>query len=197
MTQFITIAGKKQVGKDTTASLIKSRLEFSTDKAVKIVHFADVLKDAVSIIFGIERERMENEEGKQSLTEIRWPRKLESVNHECDNFMTVREVLQFVGTDLFRAQLDPDIWARSVFRRQYKEDVVIIADCRFPNEAEYGKHNGLLVKINRNNSLAADDHVSENALDEFTGYHYVLENNKTFEDLSESISELLSKENLI
>ena len=103
MTQFITIAGKKQVGKDTTASLIKSRLEFSTDKSVKIVHFADVLKDAVSIIFGIERELMETEEGKQSETEVRWP--------DRDDMMTVRELLQFVGTDLFRTQLDPDIWA--------------------------------------------------------------------------------------
>jgi hypothetical protein len=193
MTQFITIAGKKQVGKDTTASLIKSRIEFSTDKAVKIVHFADVLKDAVSIIFGIERERMETEEGKQSLTEVRWP----APGNAKGDFMTVREILQFVGTDLFRTQLDPDIWARSVFRRQYKEDVVIIADCRFPNEAEHGKHNGLLVRINRNNGLAADAHISENALDEFTGYHYVLENDKTFEDLSEAVSELLSRENLI
>lgn len=137
MTQFITLAGRKQVGKDTSANMIKNILVPTETVAVNnpndcmsydremgpyahkvhIVHFADALKKACHVIFGISLEDMETEEGKKKLTSVRWPEKipitggrwLNSYQQDvtiwdpcnCGEFMTVREVLQFVGTDLF------------------------------------------------------------------------------------------------
>ena len=214
MAKFITLAGRKQVGKDTSANLIKKMLESNgyVDK-VHIVHFADALKDACSVVFGIPREDMESEDGKQKLTDISWPVKLlaeippdmpgmSGYNVEAwttkdvylnkrphstldDRKMTVREVLQFVGTNLFRNQLDPDVWVKSVYRKQYKEDdVVIVADCRFPNEAEFAKKNGYLIHITRDLFTTIDVHPSEIALDNYKDYDISIDNTRSIERLN-------------
>ena len=210
MTQFITLAGRKQVGKDTSAMMLRSILICSGDDIhskrtphsldrVHIVHFADALKKACHIIFGIPLEDMETEEGKQKLTKVRWPEHDESsMGHTIcrpsitNPFMTVREVLQFVGTELFRNQLDPDVWLNSVFLKPWAEDdVVIIADARFPNEAALGRENGLLISIERDTGLVSDGHKSENALDDYTDYHYTIDNNGSFDDLRMHLESIL------
>lgn len=227
MTKFITIAGRKQVGKDTSANLIKALLP---NKKVKVIHFADSLKIACSAIFGIPLKDMETEVGKQQLTSIVWPQAYEHgfgdasarrdgveskanvwvpytftgplswhhnsthQGHDILRYMTVREVLQFVGTELFRNQLDPDIWAKSAFRQDYSDyDVVVIADCRFPNEAILGKKYGLLVKIERNTGLASDGHVSEVALDDFQDYDAVITNNGAISALKRKLRNILAE----
>jgi hypothetical protein len=228
MPKFITLAGKKQVGKDTSASIIKKLIdshvdELTHDKIVKdglhgptgleprvhIVHFADALKDACVLIFGINRQDMETEEGKKKLTDICWPvsikvdmpgGEIRDVWYPESNskFMTVREVLQFVGTDLFRNQMDPDVWVKSVYRKQYwNDDIVIVADCRFPNEAAFAKQHGLLVRLDRNNGLGGDQHVSERALDSYTDYDAVIDNNGHLDELEEKWAHLLRKNGFI
>ena len=218
MPKFITLAGRKQVGKDTSAHIIariigsrqedKSFLEewSNPSSKVHIIHFADALKDACVMIFGIDRQDMETEEGKKKLTDVVWPVNapgdhgwLPPEGDDSVRFMTVREVLQFVGTDLFRTQMDPDIWVKSIFRRKYGEsDLVIIADARFPNECEFAKQNGLLVKIERDNGLAAQDmHASERALDNYVGYDFVLDNNDDLVVLKEKWVEILRGQKII
>ncbi len=220
MTRFITLAGKKQVGKDTSASMIARILgqHFSRNASdsefqigpvspiVHVAHFADALKDACVLVFGINRQDMETEEGKQKLTEILKPEKFvyngAVVGYrpsQSDKIpMTVREVLQFVGTDLFRNQMDPDIWVKSVYRRQYgADDIVVVADCRFPNEAAFAKKNGLLVKLERNNGLGGDQHASERALDNYTDYDAVIDNNGDLVDLKEKWTRILREHGFI
>lgn len=199
MTQFITLAGRKQVGKDTSARFIKRALLLNTGAPeVHIVHFADALKKACNVIFGIPLEDMETEDGKQRLTQVRWPEDdmlQGSYGYWPDpkgRFMTVREVLQFVGTELFRNQMDPDIWLNSVFLKPWDEDdVVIIADARFPNEAKLGREHGLLINVLRDTGIENDGHASENALADYDGYHYVVENNGSFEDLAMRLGDIL------
>lgn len=210
MVKFITLAGRKQTGKDTSARYIKQIIESESTSTVHIVHFADALKRACFEIFGIPLTKMESEVGKQELTDIRWPgaRKwTDPVSNETgtgykasddnDEFtlsrpMTVREVLQFVGTELFRTQMDPDIWVKSVFRKHYRDDdIVVIADCRFPNEADFAKEHGLLIHIDRDTGLAADAHASEVALDGYDGYDASVDNNGSFEDLRVQLRHVL------
>lgn len=202
MTQFITLAGQKQVGKDTSAQMLKQALLLNTAvPEVHVVHFADALKKACNVIFGIPLEDMETEAGKQKLTKVRWPSSDEvgwdpgytvwrpNTNGE---FMTTREVLQFVGTDLFRNQVDPDIWLNSVFLKPWAEDdVVIIADARFPNEAALGRQNGLLINVQRETGIVNDGHKSENALVDYDGYHHVVQNNGSFEELQAQLVDIL------
>lgn len=237
MTQFITLAGRKQVGKDSSAFIISCFLRGLHDivfdgenvgkigcatatgwgtNNVHIVHFADALKQACHVIFGIPLKDMETEEGKQKLTKIAWPLDesgcYEGLGGPPDNamwtpyngqppgpkFMTVREVLQFVGTELFRNQLDPDIWLNSVFLKPWAEDdIVIIADARFPNEAALGRENGLLIRIERDTGLVSDGHKSENALADYTDYHYTVDNNDDFNTLGEKLNVVLKANSLL
>ena len=235
MTQFITLAGQKQVGKDTSARMLKQTILLQTDApAVHVVHFADALKAACNIIFGIPLEDMETEVGKQKLTKVKWPQDYRhgfgdaalrkdgvesatnvwvpythtgplswhhSATHqgaEGPRYMTTREVLQFVGTELFRNQLDPDVWLNSVFMQPWEEnDVVIIADARFPNEAMLGREHGLLISIERDTGIENDGHASENALAGYDGYHNIVSNNGSFEELNTSLAAILSNHKLL
>jgi hypothetical protein len=221
MARFITLAGRKQVGKDTSAGMIQKLLidvlpnivegdehimVYSPHDYIHIVHFADALKKACNIVFGIPLEDMETEEGKQKLTHVRWPKDVGYcyeglggphensiwVSDDAGEFMTVRDILQFVGTDLFRIQLDPDTWVQSVYRKKWQDDdIVIVADCRFPNEAKFAKEHGILIGIKRNTGLRGDSHPSETALDDYDDYDYVVDNNSDFYDLSERLSVIL------
>jgi hypothetical protein len=234
MTKFITIAGKKQVGKDTIADMMRCLLTWNPDSLqykvdggsvqlcsargaieagaamvhdhVHIVHFADVLKQVCSLLFDIDPILMETEGGKQSLTNVRWPHLEDQpgftdvwVPNPDGKRMTVREVLQFVGTELFRNQLDADIWLKSVFNKRYGDShVVIVADCRFPNEALAGKENGTLIRVNRNNGLKSDGHASEMSLDTADiDYDYVVDNDGSPAELLGKARHILTVEGLL
>lgn len=224
MARFITFAGRKQVGKDTSANMIEE-LVFASDKAInafpscRTVHFADALKKACNLIFGISLQDMETEDGKQKLTHVRWPVDVSDADekrklwlaweayqqefpldaHMHEEFMTVRQVLQFVGTDLFRSQLDPDIWVNSVFNQPWApNDLILVADARFPNEAKIAKERGLLIKIeNPRQDKGADTHVSETALDDYNDYDHVIVNDKSFDDLEEKLRVVLLQEGIL
>lgn len=203
MTKFITLAGRKQVGKDLSARYIQNIIEGETETKVHIVHFADALKRACSEIFGIPLAQMETEIGKQELTDVCWPVYDESSMGNVfwrpgsSRLMTVREVLQFVGTELFRTQMDPDIWVKSVFRRSYADDdIVVVADCRFPNEADFAKEHGLLIKVARDTNFT-DSHISETALDAYSNHDELIDNNGSFEDLRLALRSILVKHGFI
>jgi hypothetical protein len=234
MARFITLAGKKQVGKDTSAGLIYNliyptiqrtdqflnghRIHPKEAYQIHVVHFADALKKACSLIFGISMQDMESEEGKLKPTTVVWPnfgtyipqhesfrqpdgtmpmRKVYFPTRDTTNYMTVREILQFVGTDLLRNQLDPDIWVRSVFNQPYgQDDIVIIADCRFPNEAVFAKENGLLIKIERG-TAQKDTHISETALDSYSSYDEIVDNNGNIDKLRADLEKILRKHRFI
>jgi hypothetical protein len=191
---------------------------------VHVVHFADALKRACSEIFGIPLSDMETETGKQKLTDVKWPLDycgwyegmggphdypiwvayddplFSEGNAQRVNpvFMTVREVLQFVGTELFRTQMEPEVWVKSIFRRRYADDdVVVIADCRFPNEAEFARERGLLINVQRDTGIEHDGHASETALDGYMGYHEVVQNDGTFEDLRVQLEKILYTNHLL
>jgi hypothetical protein len=234
MVKFITLAGKKQVGKDTSANMIKKLIQpgWTHDQVrsdpegyctlqdnIHIVHFADALKKACSLIFGISLEDMETEAGKQKLTSVRWPQPvydgemndypLGYMPYEqffkttgCivtdSEFMTVREVLQFVGTDLLRNQMNADIWVESVFNQQWKDDdIVIIADARFPNEAEFAREYGVLIGVERDTGLKSDGHVSETALDDYAHFNHLVDNNGSFDSLMNQLEIILTAEGII
>jgi len=79
--------------------------------------------------------------------------------------MTAREVLQFVGTDIFR-KMSGNVWVDALMRRIKEEGsaTAIITDCRFPNEVEgVQKEDGKVIYLTR--SPYNDTHYSETALD--------------------------------
>jgi len=208
---FVTFSGKKQSGKDTAAQIASNML---TDRGRKVgvIAFADALKDVVINLLGVDRKLVYgSNDDKEAVTSVLWDNlpaeiRFKYSNELCgetgsdlprDGFMTVREVLQVMGTDIFRDMFEPNVWANSPFRRDWTGyDVVIITDCRFPNEKQITEeHGGIVVRFKRDLGYK-DDHRSETALDEFE-FDYNCDNNGSLDDLRIYLFDLFSELNLL
>ena len=153
---IIAFAGRKQSGKTTSCEFVQSLF---ANKETKIYNFADPLKQLCIDIFGLTYNQCYGtDENKNEIVDCCWS--------GTDSKMTAREVLQYVGTDVFRA-MQHNVWSSATIRLIQKEqpDVALIADCRFPNEVEAVKNaGGVVLKLNRN--LYESTHASETALDD-------------------------------
>lgn len=153
--KIINISGKAQHGKDTTALILKEKLE-SKNKKVIITHYADLLKYEAKQFFNWDGNK--DEKGRQ--------------------------ILQYMGTDVIR-KINPGYWVNfikefmSMFENEW--DYVIIPDCRFPNEIEaWGIDNwfNIAVRIIRDNFISnltpeQLNHPSETALDDYEFDYYI------------------------
>jgi hypothetical protein len=69
----------------------------------------------------------------------------------------------------------------------------VIADVRFPNEAEAVKEKGgILVRINRDLDVTSD-HASETSLDDWEKWDHVVDNNVSKEDLWQQAVSIIKK----
>jgi hypothetical protein len=160
MTQIVAFAGRKQSGKTTSAEFVMKYFNGYVEpfNSAKIYNFADSLKQGICMdILGLTYDQCYGDDVcKNQFTEVYWD----------GNRLTAREVMQFVGTDIFR-KMKKDVWSSATIKKIQKElpSLAIIADCRFPNEVYDIKNaGGLVIKLTRNpyNSY----HESEIALDE-------------------------------
>ena len=153
MNKIIAFAGRKQSGKTTCSEFVSKIYKQKS----KIYNFADPLKQDICInVLGLNYDQCYgSDDHKNTLTECYWENKR----------LTAREVMQFVGTNIFR-QMKQDVWASATINKinQEKLPLAIIADCRFPNEVEVvRKTGGLVIKLTRDPFNS--DHESERALD--------------------------------
>tara|TARA_R100001163_G_scaffold12639_1_gene11812 strand:- start:38622 stop:39386 length:765 start_codon:yes stop_codon:yes gene_type:complete len=138
------------------------------DKYVKVYGLADTLKDLCIKVLGLSYEQAYgSDKDKNSLTEIEWitaPCK----NNKLEGKMTAREVLQYVGTDIFR-RLDPDVWIKSLLRKIQKDspEIALICDVRFKNEIiKLQEAGGYIVGLTRDPYKKGDAHSSEKEIEE-------------------------------
>ena len=210
-TVFIAMSGKKQVGKDTATTIMKTMLE-TAGLQVTTTAFAEPLKEMCINILGLKRELVYgSNDDKNTPSSILWDGfsmdiRLKYSNETDDDGrdwprsgpMTVREVLQVMGTDVFRAIYD-DVWANAPFNRDWSDyDVVIITDCRFPNEKRVTEtRGGAVVRLERNTGYV-DNHPSETALDGATfDPRFYYQNNGTLDELTAFARSVLENLNLI
>ena len=216
---IIAISGKMGSGKDTVGKLIQYHIVKknlpSLDTSVifeeykqfsrilnavsywEIKKFAGKLKQLCSTILGCSIEDFESEEFKQKELGPEWDFESESfvesgVYSKTVNKMTVRKLMQLLGTDSFRNNVHPNIWVNSLFTDYSESDNWIITDCRFINEAqEIKRRGGIIVRVERT-SGAEKVHSSENELDSWE-FDHVIDNNGTIEELSEKVLAFLKK----
>jgi hypothetical protein len=80
----------------------------------------------------------------------------------------IRRLLQYMGTDVGRKLLSDNIWVEATLNN-LPEGNYVVADCRFPNEAEeIRRRGGLIIRIERPGFGPANDHISEIALDDYS-----------------------------
>jgi len=111
--------------------------------------------------------------------------------------MTGREVMQYVGTNIFR-KMYSKVWAEETIKRIKAEKTLlaIITDCRFPDEVEVVKNaGGKVVRFTRAPFAKIDTHDSETALDkknfDWKKFDKVIYNNKGVDDHTDKLQQVL------
>lgn len=174
---LIGLMGKKYSGKDTASDIIVSNYNF------KKISFAEPLKKICMELFNFSQEQMET---KKETIDERWN-------------TTPRTVLQYIGTEVFRKDINKIIphiennfWVKSLeYNYIGKYDNLVISDVRFQNEVDMiHKYGGIVIKLTRDNNNI-DNHESESNIDYIINYDYVVNNNSTLNDLTNSIMDIL------
>jgi len=145
--------------------------------------------------------------------------KILSYNREvCETVLiklTPRLLLQLLGTECGRNIIHPNIWINATFADykpqhfrtvKYQGSFVehlttmpnwIISDVRFPNEVKSIKdRGGILIRIIRplTDSKILSDHESENALDHYNDWDYVINNDGSIKGLYQEVEIILGSE---
>lgn len=168
---IIGISAKLGCGKTTLANIF---LDIHP-KYIKLA-FADLLKQETANTYNYPEEWNYSEEGKNQI-----------INHNDlpRNNMTVREALQWHGTD-FRRKQNPDYWLNSMKKTidnlnnlDYLDPpYIMIDDVRFKNEAKFiNNHNGILIRLNPYPKWTLGKfatHKSEIDLDDYKYFDLVL-----------------------
>ena len=125
---IIGVCGLIGAGKDTIADYLVNIHEFRRDS------FAATLKDAVSAVFGWDREMLEG----RSRSSREWREQSDAWwSERLGKEITPRLMLQLWGTEVCRRGFHDDIWIASLENKlRNSADDVVISDCRFPNEIE-------------------------------------------------------------
>jgi hypothetical protein len=178
--KLIAFSGRKQSGKTTSGEYL---LGLTLNKSVKLYAFADRLKKDICIdILGLsENQCYGSDDQKNTTTNINWNGKK----------LTAREVMEIVGTDIFRA-LKVDVWTSSTINliNREKPDIAIITDVRFPDEVDAIKNiGGKVVRLTRNPFNA--DNFIENSLDpdkyDWSNFDHVIDNSNLTKEQKDNI----------
>jgi len=203
--------------KDTITAVTKWDGNFDNLGDWQVKKFASNLKKICSILTGIPVKKFEDQEFKKTNLGEEWDYLDYEHSMRGDTVkMTVRELLQKVGTDLFRNQLHDNVWINALFS-EYKPTRMsssfppdndlgypkwLITDLRFPNEFQAIKdRGGICVRVNRfekqtfyNPNVSFPDgipiHESERALDDYP-FDYEITNKGSIEELIEEVKKML------
>lgn len=142
-------------GKDTVADMISSYL------SIPSYGFADPLYEMVKAGFGIDGRSKEWQSRDKKSAPIDWL--------SVDKPVSLRSLLETLGTEWGREMVCSDLWARIAEKRYNESEAgLIIRDVRFPNEVDWlDRLGGTLIHIIRPNHFnpeANPDHPSNQPL---------------------------------
>jgi hypothetical protein len=167
------IVGRKQHGKDTFARMVKER-----SRTFKVLHFADVLKEQASKIFGLPlRVFHDNESKDKPFAEplymdafLPFMCQVSGLRIRARGWTanTPRELLQRYGTQYVRS-IEPSYWTQSLVDTigSPTGQRVLVADVRFDEEVRALRLlGGKLIKIVRIDlPIPENEHESERNVD--------------------------------
>jgi len=149
--KIIAISGAMGSGKSTMASELVTALHATE------IAFADPLKKAAAILFGVDVSTFHTQEGKAAMSP-KWG-------------LTHRDMLQKFGTEAIRGTFGGDFW---VLRAKLAIEAagaagskyVVLSDCRFEDEAAWVRATGgIIIHVIRPNNpfttTGGEEHASE------------------------------------
>ena len=197
---IIGVCGLIGSGKDTIADYLVNIHGYRRDS------FAATLKDAVSAVFGWDRDMLEGRSRHsrewREQPDVWWSERL-------GRTITPRLMLQLWGTEVCRQGFHDDVWIASLENKlRSAQDDVVISDCRFPNEIDaIRRQGGIVVRVVRGADPewfgAARTHLKNGGplpqtiphASEWawagTDFDRVIDNNATLDDLYGQVSDLL------
>lgn len=132
---ILSISGWIGSGKDTVAKYLQDKYDYQS------FSFAASLKDAISAIFGWDRELLQGQTNESRLwrekVDVWWAERL-NIPH-----LSPRWVLQHWGTEVCRVGFHDEIWIASLENKLRKSNNnIVISDARFANELSVVKKLG-------------------------------------------------------
>lgn len=144
---LIGLHGRAQAGKDTACERL-AQIHWPTRR----VSFADKLYESAAYSIGVAPDTL-----RALKTEPQALLTLEAPLPEDDprapgqvivSQLTVREYLQLCGTEGHRSTFGDDFWVEAVDLKHEEPELVVVTDCRFPNEADtIRRAGGKIVRI--------------------------------------------------
>lgn len=194
----VGVSGYAGAGKDAVADILVRDYGFTK------MAFATALKEKAEIldpILGFHQEQC-CEECEQEIEEVRLSTLLaygltqDEIKRDFMYGPELRRVWQYVGTDLFRADVE-DYWVNQAAKAllQSTAERVVFTDVRFENEAEFiydlrdGGHrdSSSVWRIARPDQHPTDVHVSEQMIG-LLGEEVTILNDGSLEDLKEPVA---------
>lgn len=162
MYKFVGFSGKIGTGKSYLANLVCGLFQARRGEPLLRVSFGKVLKDEVSIKYGLSENLLHTQDGKDFKITIgmgfarSWPIELTAPEWIENGVVTPREILQWYGTEYTRAR-DADYWVNAVKSlvdqwwakeaHEYDSGLVIVDDVRFPDELALINKNGICYRL--------------------------------------------------
>lgn len=172
---LIGFTGPKRAGKTLATELLMSL------HGVAGIGFAQPMRVFVAELLGLSLDELEEFKEKQV------PGLPEGI--------TIRKMLQTLGTEWGRNTIDPDFWVKVAMRNvDMALDAgyaVAITDVRFPNEATaIRERGGVIIEITREGTAYSDGHVSDQRLPAEM-IDYTVANDGDPGDLYKAVAEVL------
>lgn len=179
---IVAVTGLKRSGKNTTTDYLGKKYNFVE------YAFASPIKKLASICFNWDLDYMEN---NKEVIDSKWG-------------VSPREFLQWMGTEVmqyamcerfpkFAEVIGRNLWVK-LFEDTYNKNSTInycISDFRFPHEADVlSKLNAIKIKIVNPRINNVDSHESESYIKNLN-CHYIINNDKGFEELYSQIDDIM------
>lgn len=164
---IITLSGKQFCGKDTVAKILLDKLP-----SFCRIGLADAIKLKYSEKTGLSVEEIEKNKSKY------------------------RPDLIALGNE--GRSINPDYWINTIVE---KDANVIVPDVRMPHEVEiFKQNNAFCIRVeasaearSKRGELSREDDYTETALDNYSKWNYIINNEGNYEELCEKTNDLVSQ----
>lgn len=200
-----------------TYNTLDNKSTYTSGEKSMCIAFADQLKLACAMLFGIPVTRFYMNKSNSWIcinkdfkyTEVKPDTNIitaeeyyygqqEFIKTRQRYWMSLREILVYVGTYVLQSQIHRNIFVNIVENTIKNErrlnsnlSYVIVTDIRFLHELDYIQdHNGIMINIKRS-SVQQLDNTAEHELDDQNDYDYTIMNDGTYDDLMLQLWEIV------